>query len=573
MDQDWPRTLADELGRRYSAGWAPDDMRAGAIAAMRQFSTMPRPRITIDSLLTPMAIPDEVLNDPPFNGFGIDLEQMRREQQRFAREARADYEAMTDEERQAFDDRLNPDLSQSPPLPELVTNDDGRVRLIADAIEELGGPAKWIRRLDEECEARVVRWEHWTGEAYSIEPLARELTHSPKGRRVDNPAEPHELWRFGFDDQNRLVIRREGYVVPPGFPRREDIAEFERATREMDMARAQELINSAPRESVGEQRWSRNAYHVYRADGIDRFEFFSDPRQYTHQEEDRPPTLTRVGLLDGRVEWLEQFGGYEISPMGPNFIARVEFEYDDQRRVRHVRCRSENAGPLSDFYGFLELGSQETAVEADVAWTARGALERVDLVEGRRADGRTCIFRRRTSAEPSLTALMRAIEDAVVAGVPTAVSNAVAASRHAGTPIWCVELTYDIDNANYWPDVWVGFTPDRDALAGDEYNTMWNSAEWALMLPNVDLRVPEGLESTVERAGDLLAETVSWWRVRKTLCSASRRLLDAEWPDELVRTDDFVVVATDIEHSDLDRNVKEILGASGVRALKARGYL
>ena len=509
---EWAGSLAEELARRYVAGWA-----------MNAFAAEHTERVR-----------NHLLNGPRMPPLDVNA-MMNMVDDKTRRVMERSLGAMTDEDRREFEAMFRPverTLAQiDHDLPAPMRGPDGELQTVLDPIDGLGGAKEWIARLDHECLERVVRWEYWTGEAYSIVPLERQLTHSPRGKQLQE-GNGDETWHFGFDDKDRLVVRRIGY----------------RAGR-------------------NQLFWRRNAYHVWRADGVDRFEFDSDPRHYDGRDLDVAPKLLRVELDDERVIGLEEFRGNEYTNDRDMIAARAEYDYDESGRIARIRCVSLNAKALAEFLGILNYQSPDTAAVAEVAWTSRGTLDCVELVEGRRGDGRTTLFRRRRGDEPGINELLRQIEDALVEGIPIALAHDLE-RRRASSPIWCIELMYDFDNASAWPTTWVGTTSDRDASEP----TDWNFAEWAMEL-NADPAVPSDLEPVILRVEELLNESDSWWRFRKMLCAASRRLVEFAWPESIARSDDFVVTAIDIELVDLERNLKEVLGSARVRELKRSGRL
>ncbi len=348
----------------------------------------------------------------------------------------------------------------------------------------------------------AVRAEHWTGEAYSIEPFHAEMRVRPRGRKIAEPATPRAMWRFDFDRDDRVVAARSGYVA-----------------------------------GVREQLWLPT-FWVHRADGVDTFEFEDDVR-FARVRPVRRPHLART-FTDGagRVEVLEDWFTYGTP-------AVLQYRYDSDRVVR-----LDQEGFSSRFGPFDMGGCARGSARFD--WDG-ATLASITIVSGFRQDRRTVVYQRRLRGSPSVSALLRAIAPALTSAVRDAV---VAAARSRSEPLWRVAVTYDFSNKQWWPLVWVATETERRRIGVGGAVRGWSVADWGVALDVAD--VPPGVADAVEAVSRELERRGSFDAARRMLIDVARTVAAGAWPEGVRVAADFEVVAMDLEGGDVDRNRRAV---------------
>jgi hypothetical protein len=288
-----------------------------------------------------------------------------------------------------------------------------------------------------------------------------------------------------------------------------------------------------------------------------------------HQHVMKKMTQTMVyqHLQDGArvIEFVhnpEQHGVFAVSDVRgslsrPREIVRTErdaliretYAWDGDRLTQVVTVRE------------CPLGREVLRRIYDVAYAANGDV----TIAHRFADDPTPAVA--PLAKQEIDAFAKALEDRLT----TALMRAVQQVKVRG-PVYCLILAYDCD------------LPPLPALGTDEQRKrwrkehgedakdyVWNPAEFehyetdALQLDDDGLLADCQRLATAWRSSDA--------KVRKFVNGLARRLAEGPWPAKLKRTDDFVIVATDLEGADLPRNMREVIPPGRLKTLRDNGWL
>jgi hypothetical protein len=102
---------------------------------------------------------------------------------------------------------------------------------------------------------------------------------------------------------------------------------------------------------------------------------------------------------------------------------------------------------------------------------------------------------------------------------------------------------------------------------------IWNPAEFTHFEKPYTQLEDEALEEACDYLNSKAAETGSAASAIKLLLEVAAELNNFNWPEEILRTPDFVVYAVDLEQGDLRRNLKKILAPEQLDVLKLEGLL
>jgi hypothetical protein len=138
----------------------------------------------------------------------------------------------------------------------------------------------------------------------------------------------------------------------------------------------------------------------------------------------------------------------------------------------------------------------------------------------------------------------------------------------------CVVLAYHVERVGEYVEPTLGLgvesetqVPEKIARWKEAY---WNPAEFALFdVP--ELQIPELRERGTALAARVAVADDEFWR--GFYVSVARRLNGRTWPMPMGVSDDFVVVATDLELVDLPRNFRGGVSSTLRELLDERGKL
>jgi len=145
-------------------------------------------------------------------------------------------------------------------------------------------------------------------------------------------------------------------------------------------------------------------------------------------------------------------------------------------------------------------------------------------------------------------------------------------------PIYCVSLAYDNEGNDPLPPlIGIGLESERVAWKAQYGNKardfIWNPAEFTHFEKPYTQLEDEALEEACDYLNSKAAETGSAASAIKLLLEVATELNNLNWPEEILRTPDFVVYAVDLEQGDLRRNLKKILAPGELDVLKQEGLL
>ena len=214
-------------------------------------------------------------------------------------------------------------------------------------------------------------------------------------------------------------------------------------------------------------------------------------------------------------------------------------------------------------------------------WSAAGVLE-YEIVYGAdgvqdhyrvRRDGARCQLFKSWPRGLTQKQVLETIRTRLIELVPPLVAQAAVTG-----PIYCVALAYDGEgNDPLPPSIGLGLESEREAWLrthGREAGAyIWNPAEFQhFSTPQLELEDPV-LEEACDRMNTRLVERDSTAPVARLLVEVSIALNRIAWPQQVRRTPDFLVYAVDYELAALRRNLKAVLPADRLAALKASRQL
>jgi hypothetical protein len=259
-----------------------------------------------------------------------------------------------------------------------------------------------------------------------------------------------------------------------------------------------------------------------------------------------PLNVTRQRLERDRIVSFELLGeaGY----------SRERYEYDGPRLARIV---------VDDDEG----GTRNYEVEYD----AEGAV-RVDLVYPR--GDREVVWKGKHPAASGATA---EIEEAVRRGLVKEVPKRVKALG-LSQPAYCILLVYDTETDEILPPlVGVGLVSERDEWkrSGTKRlkHLLWNPAELQHFdTPELELEGAALLRDCA-RLNDLYPHQWKLTDARALLNEAARELTGIDWSRVCPTSPDFVVLAVDLDGSDVLENLRATTPPERIEELRSRGWL
>ncbi len=140
--------------------------------------------------------------------------------------------------------------------------------------------------------------------------------------------------------------------------------------------------------------------------------------------------------------------------------------------------------------------------------------------------------------------------------------------------LFCVVIAYHVERRGTYvePTIGAGRVSERNVQQGytNWKEGYWNPADFLLFdVPQLELS--ELRERGLELARAEPAASDEFWRT--FYVAVTRRLNNYAWPVRCGITDDFVVVATDLDLADLSRNMLESLPVERRALLYQRGWL
>lgn len=272
----------------------------------------------------------------------------------------------------------------------------------------------------------------------------------------------------------------------------------------------------------------------------------------------------------GSIEWAH-FGKFAGERISQHFIisnwvwAATEYFYTGQRLSQAFEFsedRNLRRQTASRFeYRHDDVGRLIEVIHSDCDWET--------AVPG---GNRTTIWRRPPKGE-TVSSLSVLLQKALFDEARTILEG-----LKLKEPAYCVLLVYDAENDFFPPSIAVGLDSERQrfvqehARSAAEY--IWNPAEFQnFNLSSLEFKVPETLRAC-ELLNQLLQAKDSGAPAKKLLNTVASELMRVNWQSILPTTDDFAIVAVDLEgQGDLARNAKQSLPPECLSMLKQCGWL
>jgi hypothetical protein len=145
-------------------------------------------------------------------------------------------------------------------------------------------------------------------------------------------------------------------------------------------------------------------------------------------------------------------------------------------------------------------------------------------------------------------------------------------------PIYCVSLAYDNEGNDPLPPlIGIGLESERRNWQSQHgkkaRDYVWNPAEFTHFEKPYTQLEDEALEEACDYLNSKAAETGSPASAIKLLLEVATELNNLSWPEEILRTPDFLVYAVDLEQGDLRKNLRKFLSPENLRELKNKGLL
>jgi hypothetical protein len=143
--------------------------------------------------------------------------------------------------------------------------------------------------------------------------------------------------------------------------------------------------------------------------------------------------------------------------------------------------------------------------------------------------------------------------------------------------VFCLVLSYSSASAEEMalPSITLGLEQEREAwrASGNSAEALWNPANFELHdSDQLELKSPD-LEELAASVALTLRTPKHYAAVRKVYVAAAKSLSEMNLGALLSITADFQVIATDVDMSDLTKNLRAIAGAKTTRTLQRRGLL
>jgi len=213
----------------------------------------------------------------------------------------------------------------------------------------------------------------------------------------------------------------------------------------------------------------------------------------------------------------------------------------------------------------VELDTGDTQAY-ELAYTA-GILSEIRIV---RAGAKPHVVF--SARKPDLKVLLAAMAERL----PEVVHQRVAAAKET-RPAFCLVLSYSDESAEEMamPALSLGLEVDRTGWRsrGEPAAELWNPARFATHGSDA-LELADGqlTELAAEIARGLRAPR-DYAAVKKTYVAVARTMLGTDWRAVIPTTEDFTIVAVNVDMSDLEKNLRAIVGAAGTKQLKRDGLL
>lgn len=362
-----------------------------------------------------------------------------------------------------------------------------------------------------ECEAEVARWEWTSSNRYELQPLYFERHRCKPGRVLkQEPPNKNGVWQYGFDNQERVVVERQG-------------VEFEGRFYETFLRHEDDTV------------WSV---------------------LYDYHRPKKPINVTRYRFEDGRAVSQETFAQFGCG--------REEYEYENRRLTRiHDWHQEHGQGPTISRY---DVGYDETGQIASIHVT----YPEGDRFS---PEPHTSVVYQRPVKGQTIAALTAWIKQRLILRIPEMIAAAgieepaycVTLAYHPEPGVSVVPSVGVGLEAER--ESWVR-TEGKDAC-----DLIWNPAEFTHYCTTALTLADDDLERACDLLGQQLGARGTWAPARRMFNEVAAELLRVDWSGRLNITPDFVVYAVDLELADLKRNLKASIPPERLKELKRSGYL
>lgn len=360
-----------------------------------------------------------------------------------------------------------------------------------------------------DAEAAVVRWEWATGAVHELQPFSFERNRFSRGKPLKAPPE------FPAEGDRAYGFDGEGRL------------------------RVERSHSGFVRDGAS---WCYETFFEHLPGRVDAVAYHHHPDKEVvsvrraRWEEGRLAVLAMHGMLGGSVE---------------------RYAYDGARLAR-IAAEGERWDPPLPWRRLDTLH-----------YDADGTLVRIDREE---AGAVHTLFRRREKGE-TFASLAAKVEERLLTLIPERVS-----ALGLTEPAYVLVLAYDGEGNDLFPPaVGVGLERERAAVLSerleDARHRLWNPAEFSWYERGPLVLDDAALEAACERLNAHVHREDAWDEARALLVRVAKRLLKLDWARRLPVTDDFLVLATDYEQTDLKANVRAIAGVKRTARLERDGLL
>jgi hypothetical protein len=377
--------------------------------------------------------------------------------------------------------------------------------------------AKQYEELKAEAERLVVRWRYSNGHLWHYEPEA-QLTTDEVGEQ-----EQAKHW-FGYDCNNRVVCLRQY----------DELTAYRR-----DPARPDELAKPV---RIRELRIEWFISHTH--EKLEVFDFVTP--HYTNPEDVKTELryVEWVWLQAGKLQDRQRFG------RGGDY-AHYRYKWDGQ--TLHLTQLLDEKGTVKMEFEKGENGQ--------------------DLYYKVRKDGTRFLLGQPLPVGLTAKKLTETIRARLLETIPATVK-----AVKIKAPIYCVALAYDGEgNEALPPCLGLGLESERKGWlkthGKDAKHMVWNPAEFQHYETNQTQFDDDQLEEACEWLNGELENKGSHAPAKRLLVEVAAELNKLDWSKFAKVTPDLIVYAVDFELGDLNKNLKKILPARRLAALKAAKLL
>ena len=382
--------------------------------------------------------------------------------------------------------------------------------------EDFKKVARQYKRLKERCTKQVVRWQWATDDMHSLEPFWCERLGQKAGRWLKNPPKRKaDKPCYGFDERGRIVVVRTKLDQLREQFLTYDDTHTQQATFDSSGTGKQlrwlERLDLREGRPVAYEIW-HEAYH-WPMHIVERYGYQND--RIATIDVDRKEMLSKGDVLRD--------------------VYREELSYDELAR-------------LSKVVAVYEKGSHSYP------------------------DGETVVVYERPKKGETLRSLSALAEEQLVSLIPEVVAKAKIRSK-----VYCLVLGYYTERP-LPPCLGIGLESERTAWVKkhgkDVRFLLWNPEEFRhAFVDKLKLDAPE-VSRACHLLNEMMREKESCAASRKLLNSVAKRLMQRDWSGELKVTNDFVVVACDIEGQvELAGNFKQSVPKPQLAKLKSNGWI